>query len=1282
MYKRLIVVALALLVAVTANAQFKSKKDKTASTPMSDEWNDVEIFEQNKLYPRANVVPYSDENGIEKWAYAKSPYLISLNGDWKCKVETVASSRINPEVKDFTTEGWSPVAVPSNLLEVDGQNYKMPKVKSGHGIPSEGNPVATYYREFDVPKAWSDYDAYLSLQARSAYYVWVNQEFVGYSEDSRTFSEFNITQHLNYGKKNNIVIQVVGMSDGSLLEMNQDRSLMGITGDVAIMLKPVVNVQDMKITADYNASTRFGQLKADLNVENLTKKGQVYVEVVVWDPQGRELDKTGRWIVFDKKKEVQTSIEMEFGKVSPWSAESPSLYTVVVRLRNEKMQLVETTGSRFGFRTIEVKNGQLLVNGAPVTLRGVTYTGYDYIHNGLSTIDQMRTDLKMMKQNNINAVHTTIYSPANPAFYEMCDEYGLYVISDANLQPYSKVGKAVATDKDYMDIFIVRVQNMYECLKNHPSIIAWSLGSCLDNGVCMENAYRTLKQKDKTRPVIFSGAEYSENTDVIASRNIDKDDMKVFAAKTQSRPLILYTYGSSQGNNFGGMESYWNLVRTRSAIQGGFMSTWDTYRYFNTTTGEDAIESGLLTRSRTAVPYLAELRNIYRPFNVELISLTPDHGEFTVTNYLDFLSLNDYILEYNIFSNLKPRIVEGEVNVDLAPGESKAFKLKVPKLTLYSGEELFIRFTVRQRRASNAVPKSTELSTVQFPLPMNEVKRAALPEYDKEEIYVTEDGSRIHIYNANIDMWFDMTTADMVSYRIDDKELLAGTPRLNFYRSPTDNDRVDLNGSKLWQQLNPDNLERAIVACAYRQKDKYTVGIDAMLRYTDRSGNLLFDVKQSYNILYTGDILLDNQIVVSDQVRVLPRVGYQFQIAQQFDTVQWLGFDKETYADRRQSGIMGTHKMVADSIFFPYDRPQSSGNRSEVHWLSLENGTSGLFIDMLDTNFCFSIAPYDDMQLVKAVDFSNIKPKSYWTLNVDYRQTGIGSALVGMDIDDEYILTERDFAFRLHLHAFNYSENEPQDFRRIRYPDVETNVLPMPTITKSADRFDKPMTITLTSTVPGTELRYTTDGTTPSETSTLYKKPFTISHSTIVQAKAFKKGYTASFTAQGRFNFDHITAVTYEHTPNTPYNLNPQTALFDGETGAVTNLETGWTGFSGTDFNAVFTLGKSIDLQDVVMHFAHVPDAWAFAPTSVAIYTSADGEVFDGPIYAKIKYDPASVEMKSAQLITIRIPVEKTDVRYVRVVARNLGKIPVWHKYKGLRPWLMVDEVQLNEVIK
>lgn len=1287
MNKKLLSLVLALVFCGVANAQFNKGKTSSTTPATQDEWNDVEIFEQHKLYPRANVIPYGNENDIEKNKYTASPYYISLSGSWRMHLSSSYHARpANIEQKDFSAQQWSTVNVPDYRWTEGRKTVQSPLLKNGLDLPDNGNYVATYYREFEVPKTWKGYKAYLNLQAKSAYYVWVNQEYVGYSEDSRDISEFELTKHLHYGKTNNIVVQVVGTSDGTLLESRYSRTINGITSDPFIVLKTSVNVMDYKITAGYDTPSQMGLFAVNLDIFNASKKGQFYVEVEIWDTKGRQLEKMGRWMVFDKKNELEMKFEREFAGVKPWTDETPDLYTMVVRLRDSKMNLLETVGCRFGFRTVAMQNGLLTVNGAPVTIRGVRYAFFDSETGLFPDEKQVRQDLQLMKQHNINAVRTSLYSPAEPFFYELCDEYGIYVFSDANISPYSTRQKAVATDRAFINLFISRVQNMYERLKNHPSVVVWSLGDGTDNGVCMEHAYRAIKQKDKTRPTIYPGAGYSDNSDIIAAINVDYDDMKLFAAKQQSRPMILAAFGSAKGNSYGNIEPLWDLVRRNASLQGGFASSWNSAAYFDPETQRDAAWSGLLSVSRQAQPSLTELRNIYRPFDVRIVAISPDAAEFNVTNFLSFLTLNDYVLEYNIFSNLKTRIIEGEVSVSLKPGESKNFKLKVPALTLYAGEELFIRFTIRQRRESLAIPKGTELGVVEFPLPMKEVKKEKMTDYDREELFLTRhdssaDGKQIQVFNDNIELWYNLDRAEIVAFKFHDRDMVLSSPNLNFWRAATDNDRVDKNALPLWQNLSPDNMMRHVVATNYRRVDNYTVAIDAMLRYTDPNGTVLFDVKQSIAVLFTGDVLIDNEIVASEQVKTIPKVGIQVCLPKSLDSVRWFGLDKETYADRHSSGVAGTYKRAASDLFFRYDTPQESGNRTGVRWVSVENKGIGFYVDLLDSNFNFSIYPYSDRQLADASTVSALREQDFWTFNIDYRQAPVGSALAGIPVSDNDLLSAKNYHFRVHMRAYDLSEYNPYDFCRVEYPVIKSSVLPMPVIKSSRERFDQPMTITLTSPTPNVEIRYTLDGSTPDANSLLYKKPFQIQGSSYVKAKAFKKDATPSFTAIKRYNFDYVVNTTYVNKSNTPYNYNPESVLSDGEAGDISELSRGWLGFSGSDLNVLFELSKPIELQQVVASFAHVPDAWAFAPNAVQVQVSSDGENFAPAVNAKLKYAPEEESMNKAQRIVVTVEINQPEVKYVRLVAKNIGRIPSWHKAKGLRPWIMVDEVQLIEVI-
>ena len=382
--------------------------------------------------------------------------------------------------------------------------------------------------------------------------------------------------------------------------------------------------------------------------------------------------------------------------MKPWNAESPLLYTAIIRLRNEKMEEEELVGQRFGFRRVEVKEGVLQLNGKAITLKGVVY-GIEHTE-GHASRERMRKDVLSMKRNNINAVRTAHYSPMDPYFYELCDRYGLYVVADANLMPLSEYRRAVATEQENIPLFQQRVEHLYGKYKNHTSIIAWSLGNTSDNGVCMTAAYKWLKGLDKTRPVIFSGAGHSEVTDIIAPMYPSLQSLGQLLSKQGARPFVMLA--SVKTDHFADIEGLWNLVEERRQLQGGFVDAWPLPSVV-----------------------LSDLKHLYSPFGVRLSKMAADEGEFIVTNYNDFSDFSRYSLEYNIYTNLRTSVVAGDLPVAVAGGGSDKVSMLIPQLDLQPGEEVFIQFTIKERGGSN---RGAEVGTVVFALPQKKQGRRML----------------------------------------------------------------------------------------------------------------------------------------------------------------------------------------------------------------------------------------------------------------------------------------------------------------------------------------------------------------------------------------------------------------------------------------------------------------------------------------------------------------------------------------------------------------------------
>ena len=587
------------------------------------------------IAPRANVAAYDDGNDVAKLAYRESPYYLELSGSWK-------QQRTDSSV--------------------------------------------IYTRQIDVAKLWRDYRVSLNVRCGRACRVTLNGKEVGYGDDSRHWNEFLLDKFLKYGKANTLSIEALSSPQGALLE---DSSIaVGLNGEPFLIFKNDPCVSDFTVLADYETASQMGTLTVEATVFNSKKKGKYYLEVEVWDPQGRQLDRMGRWVLFDNRAEEPVDITRTWGGIEPWTAETPSLYTVVLRLRDEKMLEEETVGARVGFRRVEVKDGQLLVNGHAVTLRGVSY-GLEHTE-GFASRQQMQRDVMAMKNANVNAVRTVRYSPMDPYFYELCDQQGLYVIADANLMPLSTQRHAVATDKDFAPLFEQRVNNLYGKYKNHTSIVAWSLGLSRDNGVCMAAAYRRLKAIEKHRPVIFSGAESGENTDIIAPSAPTEAILRQLLAKEQERPMVMFPSVFSE--NFAQLEDLWRLAIANRQLQGGFVGFWPL-----------------------SSVQLSELKHLYCPVTVTQSKITPDNGEYIVRNLCDFLPLGKFSLDYTIYTTLRPDIISGDLPIASGPGESDKVSMRIPDLDLQPGEEMFIRFNIG-RRGVKASERHVGSTVMRLPL--------------------------------------------------------------------------------------------------------------------------------------------------------------------------------------------------------------------------------------------------------------------------------------------------------------------------------------------------------------------------------------------------------------------------------------------------------------------------------------------------------------------------------------------------------------------------------------
>lgn len=1079
---------------------------------------------------RPLTVAFDDENQIAREAWRESPYYMELAGTWRQK----------------NTD--------SSVL---------------------------YTKQVDVERTWKDYRVYLNVRGGHACRVYLGGKVVGYADDSRQWNEFLLSPYLKYGKPNTLVVETMKHPVGALLE--DSAIAVGLNGTPFLLFRNDPEVCNLGLTADYDDAFGTGTLTVDATLFNSARKGRYYLEVELLDPKGRQVDRMGRWVIFNKNSEEKTDLSRTWQGVQPWSAETPALYTAVVRLRNENMDVEEVIGSNIGFRHVEVVEGVLRVNGKPVTLRGVTY-GIEHTEGTVSR-QQMEKDLTAMKLAGINAVRTTRFSPMDPWFYSLCDQLGLYVAADANLTPASSGRRVVATEQDMIPLFEQRVEHLYGSLRNHPSIIVWSLGNTRDNGVCMTAAYKRLKALDKDRPVMFSGAQSGENTDILAPTFPSENGLQRLASA--GRPVVMAR--STDAPRFAALGPLWRAVERNYSLQGGFLDAWPL-----------------------SSEMLYDLRNLYSPFAINVIRLGGGEGEFRLTNNSDFADFSRFRLEYTIYTNLRPNIISGELPLAVKAGESGKVSMRIPQLDLQPGEEPFIKFDISKRAEGRQ--RAVPVSHTVFQLPM---RKPAPAQYlgGGAPIVLSEDstgaveirfGNHIAVYDKGLKLYDASRT------------------------------KVLANPTPLFEDVRDSKSH--VLASAYRRIDSATVCIDAMVRYTYGDGLTLCDVRETYAVRNTGDITVDYTFLAPPASRRPVEPGISALRWTDHQSMRWYGHAYDMLvADGRWRDI-GINTIATGDIGYAKER-------HETRWAVLCDTIDGTALMCRLSDSVFALRHRTDGLVLVP------------TSNGQHNSMRLVLKVVDGMMDSVPALCRA---------------------ATIVYPKVNTGIPEPPVINANSVRFAKPLTVTITAPASG-EIHYTTDDSDPTLESPIYKKPFVIEATTMVKARVFAKNAPPSFTASRKFNYDYISRTDFSRKPNTPYNVGSDTILFDGERGDINSLTRGWLGFSGGDVVTTVVLAKSLDVESIVLRYAHNPAVWAFAPQSVTLAFSADGSEYTDTVVVHPQFDPGMQSESQPRVVEINVPVDRRGVESVKITACTIGPIPQWHRGKGLNPWILMDELEVNE---
>lgn len=1014
-----------------------------------------EVFNVGQELPRASMTSCSSIEDVWKKNRATSPWMKSLDGNWKFHWVNKPADRPLDFYKDeFSVEHWDDIEVPSNW-ELQGYgipiyvNDRYPFPKNPPHIPDDYNPVASYKKTFTIPEHWQERAVFIEFGAvKSAAYFWINGTFIGYNQDSKTPVRFNITPHLRTGE-NSIALEVYRWSDGAYLECQDFWRLSGIEREVWLYSVPQLHIRDFFVQTNVNEQYQYGQLKVEVEIKKLKENLAVentQLELLLFDENKNIILKKAKAIILENAQTAKLHFLEPITSIHGWTAETPHLYQMALRLTGGNQE--EVVGAKIGFRSLEIKNGQLLVNGKAITLRGVNRHEHDERTGHVITEESMIEDIRLMKQNNFNAVRCSHY-PNHYRWYELCDQYGLYVVDEANIEAHGMgacfqkpfdAEKHTSTLPAFEAAHLDRVKRMFARTKNNPSVITWSLGNEAGNGANMQAAYTWLKAADPSRPVQYEQAGEAENTDVVCPMYPKIETIEAYAQKEPARPLIMCEYAHAMGNSVGNLQDYWTVIERYPALQGGFIWDWvdqgllahtedgtaywkygGDYGNADTPSDNNFCINGLLFPDRSPHPALLEVKKVYQPISITAVDTKKGH--FLIRNKYDFLTLENLALHWEIFKN-ENKLSQGTVEqLEVAAGHEMT--LHLPFEIAWEDRCLYqINFSFYTTKEKALIPKGHEIAKEQFLVRAKQEFEITPSDFVfgtpfQDKLFLHETEHAFEISGRDFTIYLDRQSGLLTSYIFAGKEYLKQGPVPNFWRAPTDNDLGN---------LMPWRLEKWKLASKGRTLQTINQGALADGGYFFESLFQLEGVQIDYSLRYeittSGSLRFIGKCLATDQeLPELPRFGMQFLLPAAMQNLRWFGRGPhENYIDRNTSAFIGLHESEVIQQYHPYIRPQENGHKTDTYWLELSDANGAGWLIKGNPKFEFSAQQYliDDFDMGSASNpfkhTIDLKAGDFVSLQVDYRQMGVGGDdSWGAPIHDQYKLFFKDYQFSFEL---------------------------------------------------------------------------------------------------------------------------------------------------------------------------------------------------------------------------------------------------------------------------
>ena len=1033
----------------------------TANAQTGTEWDNTNVTSVNREEAHTIAIPMSSEAEIIKNDIAASPYYQSLNGTWKfywasnpSKVQSAMCA------EDYNDAAWSDIDVPSSWQVYGirhGKNWDKPLYcnvaypfsydKNTYSVMADRpgwftykgdmtNPVGTYRRKFTIPEDWKGRDIYVRFNGVGhGYYLWINGERVGYSEDSYLPSEFNITDYLKKGE-NTIALQVYRFTSGSFLECQDYWRLTGIHRPCFLWAAPKSQIRDYFFTTDLDATYTNAKANVKVSLTGKAVKGGI-VEVKIAE-NGTAIAQASKAI--DNATEL--SFDMDVINPKKWTAETPNLYDLVLTLKDDDGEVIDMRGGKVGFREVSIRNdGALLINGQRMVFYGVNRHDFSPVNGRAITAEEIEQDIITMKRLNINAVRTSHY-PNDPIFYDLCDKYGLYVLAEANVECHADMG--LSSVEKFRDAMVERSHNHVKWMRNHVSIFMWSFGNESGRGNNFQYVSNAIKALDKTRLTHYEGN--SDYADVSSTMYGSYETINWIGSSQHNRPHIQCENSHSMGNSMGNVREMFDLYEKYPCLTGEFI--WDfkdqglltkntagqDYWAYGGDFGDNPNDgnfccNGLVRPDWSLTSKSYNTKKVYQP--LEFKAVKGKKNTFLIKNKLDFLPSTTYDVSYELLNEEGKQLYAGIIDLEVAPNDSSTITLDLSAINnLPADEEAFIQFTAKQKEKTLWAEAGYVVAEEKIT-----IKDATKAMYnlaqlnDCEEIIVEDATSRLTLSNSKFEAVFSKVTGTLNSYSYNGIKLIDKPVKLNTFRLPTDND-VRQSGS--WDNMGLRNLSVRGKGVEFEKgNDGKTIIVTLNSRYTGQNSTA-FDVQMTFLVCANGVMMVNSFISPLNTGAIIPKIGFRLEMPAEMEQLSWFGRGPwDSYRDRKEACFPAIYKSTVTDQYEEYILPQEHGTKQEVRWMALSNNNG---------NGLLFVAP--DQMAASAVHF---RPEDNYTdrnnrsrhpyqfksctntiVSLDAVTRGLGNASCGPDVLEKYELKAANTNFRFFIMPLSQEMNAAQ----------------------------------------------------------------------------------------------------------------------------------------------------------------------------------------------------------------------------------------------------------------